>query len=86
MSESMEAEADEHEVTCAARRAVVELLAQRLKVRCVRKTDIGLFVANAMRINQRHEVLASWESLVPMVCTIWTISNQVGLSTEMGEV
>jgi len=27
----MEAEADEHEVTCAARRAVVELLAQRLK-------------------------------------------------------
>lgn len=31
MSESMEAEADEHEVTCAARRAVVELLAQRLK-------------------------------------------------------
>ena len=51
MSESMEAEADEHEVTCAARRAVVELLAQRLKVCCVRKTDIGLCVVNAMRIN-----------------------------------
>ena len=32
MSESMEYEADDHEVTCAARRAVVELLAQRLKV------------------------------------------------------
>ena len=61
MSESMEAEADEHEVTCAARRAVVELLAQRLKVCCVRKTDIGLFVANAIRINQRHEVLAPCE-------------------------
>ena len=33
MSESMADEAEEREVTCAARRAVVELLAQRLKVR-----------------------------------------------------
>ena len=50
MSESMEYEADDHEVTCAARRAVVELLAQRLKVtgrrrgEPVKELSINLFL------------------------------------------